>query len=86
MLCKGDTVFDARFMCWEVIIFKTREWVTHLQLGKVAEDLGGCRTSHIIQLATHKHLLATKIVEILHNPQYEHYIMNRPFHQFPDAA
>eukprot|EP00972_Heterocapsa_arctica_P024296 3583988-Heterocapsa_arctica.AAC.1 len=68
MLCKGDTVFDARFLCWEVIILKTREWVTPLQLGKVAEELGGCHTSHIILLAIHKHLLANKVAEILHNP------------------
>eukprot|EP00972_Heterocapsa_arctica_P032406 4774298-Heterocapsa_arctica.AAC.1 len=86
MLCNGDTVFDASFLCWEVIILKTRERVTPLQVGKVAEELGSCHTSHIIQLATHKHLLAKKVAEILHNPQLERHIMIRPSLQFPGTA
>eukprot|EP00972_Heterocapsa_arctica_P017696 2615835-Heterocapsa_arctica.AAC.1 len=60
MLRKGDSVYDARFMCWEVMVSKIREWVSPIQAGRVAEVLGGSRTAHIIELATHKHLLAKR--------------------------
>eukprot|EP00972_Heterocapsa_arctica_P089190 13151895-Heterocapsa_arctica.AAC.1 len=63
-----------------------REWLTPLQVGKVAEELGGCHTAHIIELATHKHLLAKKVCEILHNSDFESYIMKRPYIQVPDTA
>eukprot|EP00972_Heterocapsa_arctica_P052134 7669008-Heterocapsa_arctica.AAC.1 len=86
MLHKGDMVHDARFMCCEVMISKAREWVSPIQAGRVAEVLGGCRTPHIIELATHENMLAKRIVTILDLPQLENYIMHRPFLQFPDPA
>eukprot|EP00972_Heterocapsa_arctica_P042046 6199260-Heterocapsa_arctica.AAC.1 len=71
LLCQGDSVFEARFLCWDVILMRTRECLTALQVGKVTEELRGCHTSHIMELAIHKHLLATKVRQILHNPEFE---------------
>eukprot|EP00972_Heterocapsa_arctica_P107333 15810575-Heterocapsa_arctica.AAC.1 len=60
---------------------RLREWLIPLQVGKVVETLGGCHTAHIIELATHKHLLANKVGEILHNSDFESYIMKRYYLQ-----
>eukprot|EP00972_Heterocapsa_arctica_P101940 15019682-Heterocapsa_arctica.AAC.1 len=60
--------------------------VDSLQVGKFVEALGGCHTAHIIELATHKQLLVKKVGEILHNSDFESYMIKRPYLQVPDTA